>query len=120
MKPVIRHLLLWSPRVICILYVSCFLTLFALDEWSGQPRFWDKFQAVLIHLSPAVLIVAVLILAWKWEWIGAIVFSALGIAYMILVPGHPDWVLEISGPLFLIGILFFVSWLFRKDIKVQH
>jgi hypothetical protein len=119
MKSQIRHLLFWSPRIICILYVFCFLILFALDVLGDQARFMDKLAAFLIHLSPAALIVVVLIVSWKWEWIGGVIFNVLGLAYWLLASQHIIWILQVSGPLFLIGILFFVGWFYRKEITPE-
>jgi hypothetical protein len=75
--------------------------------------------ALVIHLIPSAIIVVVLALAWRWEWVGALVFAALAGFYLVITLRHPEyrnWILMISGPLFLIAVLFLISWLKRSEL----
>jgi hypothetical protein len=58
-----------------------------------------------------------LLIASRWEWIGGILFLALGILYIVIFRGPSDWpaYLTISGPLFLVGILFLLNWRLRVE-----
>ncbi|MDD3642280.1 MAG: hypothetical protein PHQ19_02305 [Candidatus Krumholzibacteria bacterium] len=92
----------WCPRVLGIC-VAVFIGLFALDSVG------DGIVPFLIHLIPAFALLAVALVSYRWEWIGGIVFTGLGIVYAVGARRHLDWVLIISGPLILTGLLFFLS-----------
>jgi len=66
----------------------------------------------LIHLIPTGILLIILAMAWRWEWIGALVFPALGAFYIITTWGRFPWptYLIIAGPLVLVGGLFFLGW----------
>jgi glucose-6-phosphate-specific signal transduction histidine kinase len=117
MKPSAGMLLLWAPRVLCILY-AVFISLFALDAFSPNRRLWENLLALAMHLIPTAIILIVLALAWRWAWVGGILYGALGILYIITARGRFPWLtyLMISGPLFLTGALFFVSWIYREEL----
>ena len=118
MKPRIRQLLFWSPRVLTLLF-AVFLSLFALDVFEEGYGFWDTVVALFMHLIPTWIVLIVLAVSWRWEWVGAVLFVALGLVYIYFAVGrgHPEWALGISGPLFLVGGLFLVNWLKRKQIR---
>jgi hypothetical protein len=110
MKTSLADLLRWAPRILGIA-ASLFLALFALDTFGGDRPFVPALGDFLIHLLPAALVLTVVAIAWRRAWIGAIAFVALAIGYGFMAQTRPDWVLAISGPLFLVGLLFFASWL---------
>jgi hypothetical protein len=119
MKPATRQLLFWSPRVLTILF-ALFLSLFALDVFDEGYGLWGTVVALFMHLIPTTgLVLVVLALSWRWEWVGAVLFVALGLfyAYFAVGRGHPEWTVVISGPLFLLGGLFLLNWLKRKEIR---
>jgi hypothetical protein len=79
-----------------------------------------------IRLIPSFVLIAVLILAWRWEWIGAALYAAAGLLYVWMVAdmarpislvfGLPR-ILPISGPTFIIAWLFLANWLKRDEIN---
>jgi hypothetical protein len=106
------RLLLWLPRVLG-LALAVFLGLFALDAFApGTPAGRATFDFV-IHLAPAALVLALVILSWHREWIGGLGFVALAVAYAVMVRFRLDWLLGISVPLFVVGTLFLWSWRHR-------
>jgi hypothetical protein len=110
MARISARLLLWSPRILGIL-VSLFIGIFALDAFSeGKPIL----QALLdfgIHLIPAFVLLTLVAVSFRWEWIGAVAFIGLAIMYaMTMSRGRVDWMLLISGPLTIVGALFLWSW----------
>jgi hypothetical protein len=113
-----RLLLFWAPRGLTIFFIL-FLGLFALDVFGHGHGFWDTAVALFMHLIPNMIVLAILILAWKWEWIGALAFAGLGVFYIMWAWGkfHISAYLAISGPLFLIAILFLVGWMVRSQIR---
>ena len=115
-----KQVLFWSPRLLCILF-ALFLSLFALDVFNEGYGFWETIRALLIHLVPVYIVVIVLVIAWRWEWIGAILFIALALLYLVISWGRLHWsaYLAISGPLVLLGILFLFNWIYRKQLQMR-
>jgi hypothetical protein len=107
-----KQVLLWAPRVLGIIF-AVFLGLFALDVFSEGYSIAETILALLMHLIPTFLVIIALGIAWRWERIGAILFIALAIIY-ILVSAGGSWV--ISAPLFVIGGLFLVDWIFERKL----
>ena len=103
------RLLFWAPRLLTIAF-AIFLSAFALDVFSEKQPLGKLLLALLIHLIPAAIILLVLAFAWHWEWVGTVVFAGLGIFYWLRNLRHPNWIVVISGPLFLIAALFLVNW----------
>jgi hypothetical protein len=110
--------LFWSPRVLCIAF-ALFVSLFALDVFNEGLGVVNTLAALSVHLIPTAIIVVVLAVAWRWEWVGGVLFVALGILYLIWARHHPSWIIVISGPLFLVGALFLVNWSKRAEIRAK-
>jgi len=108
-----KRVLFWAPRVLCVL-LAVFLSIFALDVFSEGYGFGETILALLIHLVPTLIVVIALLIAWRWEWIGAILFIALALFYLISSGGE-SWI--ITGPLLLIGILFLFNWIYRTRLN---
>jgi hypothetical protein len=117
----------WTPRILSVIFLL-FLMLFSFDVFGEGYGFWGTIGAFLIHNIPAFAIALILFFAWKKDLVGAIAFISLGIFYISMVIGSiissesPKWAellwtLPISGPLFLIGILFYIGW--RKKRKMS-
>ena len=109
----------WAPRIICILAIL-FISLFALDSFSPDLTIWQQIGAFLIHLIPSFLLLALLIIAWKWEFIGGIIFILIGLGFSPFIFVHnykmnqSVWmsltiILVITMPFIIAGILFIVS-----------
>lgn len=118
MKQPVKRLLFWTPRVLCILYAA-FISLFALDVFGEGYGFWETILALLIHLIPTGIVLIALAVAWRWEWVGAVLFTALGVWYIVMARGRADWsvYLLIPGPLFLVALLFLLNWLYRARLR---
>jgi hypothetical protein len=118
MKKSVKPVVFWMPRIMCLLF-AVFVSLFALDVFGAGYGFWGTIVALLMHLIPTAIILIVLAIAWRWEWIGAILFVALGVWYVIMAWGKFGWptYLFIAGPLFLVGALFLVNWLYRAELQ---
>jgi hypothetical protein len=117
MKEIHPHtnLINWAARIICMAF-AIFISVFAMDVFSEGSGFWKTLLSLLIHLVPTFIILLVLLLSWKHEWVGAIIFPILGIAYIIASWGKFHWsaFVLIAGPLLLIGILFLIVWRNKK------
>ena len=104
-----RRALLWSPRIMGIL-VCLFIGMFALDAFSEGKGVLEALPDFVIHLIPALLLLVVVAVSWKWEWVGGLMFLGLAAAYAVMARRHPDWILVISGPLLIVGVLYLWGW----------
>ncbi len=112
------HALHWAPRVLGILF-ALFISLFALDSFGGDESIWKQIGHFLIHLIPTYILVAAIVFAWRWEWVGAAVFILLGIWHLMVSWGRLHWsaYIIIDGLTFFIGILFLTSWIYHAQIN---
>jgi hypothetical protein len=116
-----KNALYWTPRILTIVFIL-FLGLFALDVFEGDQSLIKKLGGFLIHLIPNFVLIVILIVAWKYEWVGTIAFTLVGIAYIIMFWGRfpVATYLIISGPLFFIAVLFWLNWANRKRPDEQN
>jgi len=121
MKRPVKRLLFWTPRILCILF-AVFVSLFALDVFGEGYGLWGTMLALLMHLIPTGVILIVLAISWRWEWVGGVLFITLGVLYLVMAWGRFHWstYLVISGPLFLVGVLFLINWLYRAELRTQR
>ena len=120
----------WTPRVICILAII-FISMFAADAFAQGLTFWQQIEGFLMHLIPSYILIALLIVAWKWEFIGGIIFTIIGVGLSPLLfifnyqRNHSiGWSLlviaTITLPFVIVGILFIVShYKKRKEVSTQ-
>ena len=115
MEKPLNQFIFWAPRVVSIAFIA-FLGLFAADVFGQGYGFLKTVGALLMHLIPNFVLMIVLIVSWKREWVAAIFYPALGVVYLVWAWGRFDWraYLFISGPLFLTGLLFLLGWQDRK------
>ncbi|MDP2792436.1 MAG: hypothetical protein Q8O15_11850 [Rectinemataceae bacterium] len=94
-----------------------FVGLFSLDVFDTQESLWAQLGGFIIHLLPSLILTLVLFVAWKFELIGAITYMGIALFYYVLTGGREHWsaYAVLSGSLFLVGILFLVSWIFTKE-----
>lgn len=117
MRP-IEKILHWSPRILSICFVL-FLSLFALDVFDGpfEPMMLVGF---LVHLIPSFVLLAAVLLAWKYEVVGAVIFLGFPLLYLWDVGfDRPwSWYASIVAPSAIVGVLFLISW-FQKRSRRQ-
>jgi len=120
MKRPVQRMLYWTPRVLCMLFAA-FISIFAADVFGEARGFWQTALALLMHLIPTFLIVAVLIVSWRREWIGGVLFIALGLLYTVWAWNKPFGIwstfLMIAGPPVLTGALFLLNWRYRAELR---
>jgi len=116
MKTPLKQLLFWAPRVLCLLFAA-FISLFAADVFDAGYGFWKTMLALLVHLIPTWLILIGLAVSWRREWVGAALYTTLGILYLVMFWGRFVWYvyLFIAGPLILVGGLFLLNWFRRSE-----
>jgi hypothetical protein len=115
-----NRFLFWSPRILTILF-ALFLSVFALDVFSEGQGFWRTALALAIHLLPSATVLVILAAAWRWEWMGVVLFALLATLYARQVlPMHPSWAAAISGPLVAIAALFLADWFSERSPHIAH
>ena len=92
--------------------------MFALDEFDNGITF-HAILGVLIHLIPSYFLIAALIIAWKWETIGGILYLLLPIGFLWLIKFNFKFLifdLLVIGILLLISVSFLIQPRLRKRI----
>jgi hypothetical protein len=120
MSPVARRLLFWTPRVLGIAF-TLFISVFAMDVFNEHYRLPQLLLALGMHLIPTALVAVALVVAWKWEWVGAVLFFGLGVAYIVSMWGRFGWdtYALIAGPAFFMGLLFLIGWRHRAELRAR-
>ena len=119
MNTTLKKTLFWTPRIAGILFVL-FISLFAFDVFEEGLGFWRTLLDLFMHLLPSILLAVAIYIAWKREWVGAILFIGWAIWYVAFFRdrGFP-WVsyAVIAGVPAVIGLLFLADWIWRKQIR---
>lgn len=119
----------WLPRVLCILAIG-FISIFAADAFAPGLTIWQQLADFIMHLIPSFILLAILLLAWKKELIGGIVFIIIGIVFTPFIYNHNynmnnsvstsiGIVLMITFPFIVTGVLFIVSYFLKKNSVVK-
>ena len=114
--------LFWTPRVLAILAIA-FMFLFSFDSFSGNETFIRKTGGFLIHNIPVLILTVLLIVAWKSELAGGLLFCVSFLVAAIFFDsftGNPASLIVIT-PFLLTGVLFLVHHiLFKSPVKRQE
>lgn len=114
----------WLPRVICMLGIL-FISKYAIDSMESYLTIWQQILTFLVHLIPSVLLLALLVIAWKWELGGGILFTVIGLSLTPIIFKYNynlnesiamsmGIVTMFTIPLVIIGNLFIVSYIKRR------
>ena len=125
-----KGFLYWAPRILCIIAIL-FLSLFALDSFGTGKSVLQQLGDFFMHMLPMFLLIVLLILAWKKELIGGIIFIAVGLCFTPWIykhnygMNHSIWlslsaVLMVTFPFILVGILFVLSYFKQKRNNVKN
>jgi len=117
-------ILYWTPRILGILAIL-FISMFALDAFQHGLSIWQQIAAFLMHLIPSFILLLVLIIAWKRELLGGIIFLVLGLGLSPFVfihnynMNHSVWmslgvIMLITVPFVVVGGLFIMSWRYKR------
>lgn len=121
----------WIPRVLCMLAIL-FVSIFALDAFDPALSWQQQILGFLIHLIPSFALLIFLLIAWKHELTGGIIFIILGTILSPVVFSHnynmnhsigmsQIIILTITVPFIVAGILFLISYRLRnKKSIIEH
>lgn len=109
----LKQVLFWAPRVLGIVF-ALFISLFALDVFGEGYGLGETILGLLIHLVPTFILVIALIIGWRRALIGAILFTGVGLFFLVSSRGE-SWI--VSGPLVVAGILFLLDWMYGASLK---
>lgn len=120
----INKYIYWTPRILGIIFVL-FLMTFSLDVFEPGLTAWQIALGLFMHNIPSLFLSIILIISWKHEAVGGIVFILAGISYISLTATRSQlpwyivlsWSLIVAGPAFFIGILFLANWFKKKKYK---
>jgi peptidoglycan/LPS O-acetylase OafA/YrhL len=123
-------LLHWLPRILCILAILL-ISVFALDAFNPELTLWNQIIGFIRHLIPSFILILLLVLAWKKELIGGIVFTIIGLGLSPLIfihnyrMNHSVWmslgiITIITIPFTIVGILFILSHYRKKRLLQQQ
>jgi hypothetical protein len=117
--PKTNKLIFWTPRILVILF-AIFLAIFSLDIFDNCNGFFDCALGLFMHNIPSFILLAILLISWKHELVGAIIFGLIGLAGIIGIIIAMLTIPEGSrfNPIFiivgvvctLIGILFYFGY----------
>jgi hypothetical protein len=68
----------WAQRIICILAIL-FISIFAADAFAPGLSIWQQLKDFAINLLPDFVLLAIILIAWKWELTGGIIFLIIGV-----------------------------------------
>jgi len=114
----LSRLIQWAPRIASILIIL-FLTLFSFDVFSGNATFWQMVGGFLVHNLPGIVLLILLIFAWKRPIVGFVSFFIFALAFTaffvrsLLSPNLLFFVL----PILLIAFLFYADWRWVRASK---
>lgn len=121
----------WLPRIICIIAIL-FISMFAADAFGPEETIWQQLVGFFIHLIPSFILIALLIVAWEWEYIGGIIFTVIGLGlspFVFMLNYNRNHsvgmslgiILMITFPFFVVGILFIKShFMKKKNLPKTH
>jgi hypothetical protein len=119
----VNKFIFWIPRILAIIFLL-FLAMFSLDIFGNDYTFWETIVGLFMHNIPTLILLIVLIIAWRYEIAGAIAFIFAGLFYILIMLRNTEFELSmllgsliISGPAFLVGILFFIGWNQKRKNK---
>jgi len=115
----------WASRVLCILAIL-FVSMFALDAFEGTQSLWVQLGDFFMHLIPSFVLLIVFFVATKWELIGGILFTLIGVALSppVFILNYRmnesigmslAVIMAITVPFIVVGILFVISARLKKN-----
>lgn len=113
----------WTPRIVSILFIL-FLALFSLDVFDSCSGVFECVLGLFMHNIPSLVLLIIVLIAWKREIVGAYAFAIAGLLYIgnmvwNALSNPAQWYMLsysviIAGPAFLIAWLYWLNWRKKK------
>lgn len=106
----LKSWLTWTPRVLAIVLIL-FLGLFALDVFEEERSIGEILVALFMHLVPNFILLAALLVAWRWKRFGGLLFLGLAVFSVVFFRNTSTIVtyLITTLPASIIGLLFLLD-----------
>jgi len=114
-----EKILFWTPRILSILTIL-FMMIFSIDCFGGNYSISEQLICFVMHNIPAFICILLLIIAWKREMAGGILFllaAMAGSIYFRGFAGNPG-VLIVLSPFVITGIMFILHQGLFKPKKI--
>lgn len=86
MKKLVPFILFYLPRILTILF-AIFISIFAFDVFKSGKSLFEILIDLIVHLIPSFLIIIILIISWKREWVGGLFYIMLSILIYNIILG---------------------------------
>ena len=111
-SPRLAKIIHWAPRIGAILIIL-FISLFSLDVFEMDGSALELLGGFLIHNIPSIIMIILLVIAWKRPAIGFAAFLVAGVVFALFFIRDLDSLpslLIFVFPILLIAGLFFADW----------
>lgn len=111
-SPRLAKIIQWAPRVAALLIIF-FVSLFSLDVFGTSAPPLEVLVGFLIHNIPSIVMLVLLIFAWKRPVVGFVAFLFAAAAFAVFfvrdIYALPNLLLFVL-PILLIASLFYADW----------
>jgi hypothetical protein len=119
--PRLARIIHWAPRVAAILIIL-FVSLFSLDVFEMEAAPLELLVGFLMHNLPSIVMLVLLIFAWKRPVVGFVAFLVAAALFAIFfvrsIYALPNLLLFVL-PILLIACLFYADWKWLTP-QVRH
>lgn len=116
----------WVARVICILAIA-FVMMFSADCFGGGLKLSEQLICFFMHNIPAYILIVLLIIAWRWQMVGGLIFVLIALISSPWLFMHNyamnhsvimslSVLMVISFPFFVVGLLFLWSIYLKNKV----
>jgi hypothetical protein len=115
-SPRLATIIHWAPRIAAMMIIF-FMSLFSLDVFGMGASPLEVLGALLMHNIPSILMIILLVFAWKRPVVGFVAFLIAAIAFAFFfvrdLYALPNLLLFVF-PILLIASLFYADWKWLK------
>jgi hypothetical protein len=115
-NPRLAKIIHWAPRIAAILIIL-FISLFSLDVFEMEASPLELLGGFLIHNIPSIIMIVLLIFAWKRPVVGFVAFLVAAALFTIFfvrsIYALPNLLLFVF-PILLVAFLFYADWKWLK------
>ena len=115
------NFLKWGARIIGMLAIL-FMLIFSFECFEGDYNLKEMLTCFIMHNIPVFILILLLIIAWRWELAGGLLYVAAAIAMTIYFDGfgRNSGVLAITAPFLLAGLLFILDDVRQKRLSDKN